>query len=61
MREPDFLGVASAIKFGCFQDAKGHPAAEDGDGLSVVERIFNNEPAAHVKETENNGDQKEKA
>jgi len=36
MCEPDFRSVASAIKFGCFQDAKGHAAAEDGDGLSVV-------------------------
>ena len=61
MRQPDFRGVASAIKLGCFQDAQRHAATEDSDGLGVIKRIFNNEPAAHVKETENKGDQEQQA
>jgi hypothetical protein len=61
MSEPDFRGVASAIKFGSFQDAEGHTAAEYGDSLSVVEGVFDNEPAAQVKETKNKSDQEEKA
>jgi hypothetical protein len=61
MREPDFRGVASAINFGGFEDAKRHAAAEDGDGLSVIEGIFDDEPAANVKETKNKSEQEQEA
>jgi len=61
MREPDFRGVASAINFGGFEDAKGHTSAEDSDGLSVIERIFDDEPAADVEETKNKSEQEQKA
>ena len=61
MGEPDFGCVTRAIKSGGFQDAQGHAAAQNDDGLSVVERIFHHEPAAQVKETENKSDQQQKA
>lgn len=61
MSEPDFLGIALAIELGGFEGADGHAAAEDGDGLSVIEGIFDNQPAADAEETDDRGDEYQQA
>jgi hypothetical protein len=55
MGEPDFRCVAFAIKFGSLENAIGHASAKHSDGLGTVEGVFDDEPLADVKKTNNGG------
>jgi len=49
MREPNFTGVTVAVKGSCFQRSRWKIAAENGDGVGLLQGIFFDKPVADAE------------
>ena len=49
-RDPDLRRHSLAVNFRGLESARGHATAEDDDGVGMIERIFDDQPAADSAE-----------